>query len=186
MVELMSRELMNLSDGGRYVLLLDCTSLTTPHLEMLYRKQCVVHLDGPSIAQSIADMSFTPPLTVDNMLEACNAVTDLPDVGRYSGDQVICEVITADGMHDRRARLIIDLTCGTGNTDLHRLVRSSMCLSSTPDGCDPTLDWSSVRVGDVKDLNEVFPDGVLGDHDSSDMWICARGICVTILARCLL
>lgn len=176
MVELMSRELMVLSESGKYVLLLDCPTLTTPHLEMLYRKLCVVHLNNRAISQSIADMSFAPPLTTDNMLEGCTAVADLPDVGKYSGDQVICGIITADGMHDRRARVIIDLTCGTNNTDLHKFGRSSMCVSDTPDGCDPTLDWSSVRIGEVMDLNDVCPDGRLGDHDSSDMWICARGM----------
>ena len=89
-------------------------------------------------------------------------------------------------MNDRRARLVIDTTCGQSQTDLHRLVRSSLCLSNTPKGCDDSLVWSSVRVSGVIDIADVCPEGRVGPYDADDLWLCARGVFRTILFRCLL
>lgn len=185
-MERMSAELVVLASSAPYVLLLDGPAISTPHMAMLYARMCVVQLDGPSIRVSIRKAVGERSIRTEDIPDECADTIDLPGYGLYEGPQCICGIITAEGMNDRRARLIMDTTCGRSQTNLHRLVRSSLCLSDTPKGCDDSLVWTSVRVSGVVDIAEVCPEGKVGPYEADDLWLCARGVFRTILSRCLL
>lgn len=130
-MERMTTELVELYNTAPYVLLLDGPPILTPHMPMVYSRLCVVELNQPEVLASINIATSSGKFGLEHIPDSCTETIDLPKTGLYRDHQCICGIITTEGMHDRRARLLMDMACGPDRTGIHNLVRSPACVSRT-------------------------------------------------------